>query len=99
AFTRLRFDAGNHAYEPALELDRAYVNFELGPVALEVGRDEQVLGPGVRSDMMLSESAAPLDHVRVSTSHPLDLLGERGSLLRFSLRYFIARLRDPQRFE
>jgi len=98
AFTRIRVDAGNHAYEPGVDLDRAYVNFELGPVAMEAGRDVQVLGPAVRSALMLSDHAAPLDHVRISTARPLDLLGDRGSILRLSLRYFIARLRDPQRF-
>jgi hypothetical protein len=49
--------------------------------------------------MMLSEHAAPLDHIRISTARPLDLLGHRGSILRLSLRYFVARLRDPQRFK
>jgi hypothetical protein len=98
AFTRVRVNAGNHDYEPGVDLDRAYVNFELGPVALEVGRDVQVLGPAARSALMLSDNAAPLDHVRISTARPLDLIGDNGSILRLNLRYFVARLRDPQRF-
>src|SRR5216684_4169141 len=98
AYTRLRFDAGNHAYSPALDVDRAYVNIEAGPVAFEVGRDVQVLGPAARSALMLSDHAAPLDHVRISTARPLNLIGENGSILRLSLRYFVGVLRDPQRF-
>jgi len=98
AYTRLGFDAGNHAYSPALDVDRAYVNIEAGPVAFEVGRDVQVLGPAARSALMLSDHAAPLDHVRISTARPLNLIGENGSILRLSLRYFVGVLRDPQRF-
>ncbi len=98
AYTRLRFDAGNHAYSPALDVDRAYVNIEAGPVAFEVGRDVQVLGPAARSALMLSDHAAPLDHVRISTARPLNLIGDHGSILRLSLRYFVGVLRDPQRF-
>jgi hypothetical protein len=98
AYTRLRVGGGTHAYAEGLEIDRAYLNFELGPLALEVGRDVQVLGPAARSALMLSDNAAPFDHARISTAHPIDILGENGSLLRLSLRYFIARLRDPQRF-
>ncbi len=98
AYTRFRFDAGNHAYSPALDVDRAYVNVEAGPLAFEVGRDVQVLGPAARSALMLSDHAAPLDHVRISTARPLDLIGDHGSILRLSLRYFVGVLRDPQRF-
>jgi len=98
AFTRVRVNAGNHDYEPGIDLDRAYVNFELGPIALEVGRDVQVLGPAARSALMVSDNAAPLDHVRISTARPLDLIGDNGSILRLNLRYFVARLRDPQRY-
>jgi hypothetical protein len=36
--------------------------------------------------------------LRISTARPLNLLGENGSILRLSLRYFVAVLRDPQRF-
>ena len=95
AFTRLRLEGGNHDYSRGFELDRAYLNAELGPVALEAGRDVQKLGPGARTSLMLGENAAPLDHVRISTSHPLELGTEA---VRLSLRYFVARLRDPQRF-
>jgi hypothetical protein len=98
AYTRLRFDAGNHAYSPAFDVDRAYLNIEAGPIAFEVGRDVQVLGPAERSALMLSDHAAPLDHVRISTARPLNLIGENGSILRLSLRYFVGVLRDPQRF-
>jgi hypothetical protein len=98
AYTRFRFDAGNHAYSAAFDVDRAYVNIEAGPVAFEVGRDVQVLGPAARSALMLSDHAAPLDHARISTARPLDLIGDHGSILRLSLRYFVGVLRDPQRF-
>ena len=82
--TRLRGMAGNHAYSAALEVDRAYVNAELGPVALEAGRDVQKLGPGERTSMMLGDHAAPLDHLRISTAHPLELGSEA---VRISLRW------------
>jgi len=95
AFTRLRLEGGTHDYARGFEVDRAYLLAELGPVALEVGRDVQKLGPGARTSLMLGENAAPLDHARISTSHPLEL-GTKA--LRLSLRYFVARLRDPQRF-
>ena len=95
AYTRLRLEGGNHDYSRGFEVDRAYLNAELGPVALEVGRDVQKLAPWGRTSLMLGDNAAPLDHVRISTSHPLELGTEA---VRISLRYFVARLRDPQRF-
>ncbi|MFL5409470.1 MAG: capsule assembly Wzi family protein, partial [Myxococcales bacterium] len=98
AFTRIRFDAGNHAYSPGVDLDRAYLNVEAGPIAFEIGRDVQWLAPSARSSLILSDEAVPLDHVRVSTAHPVDLIGERGSVLRLNVRYLLGRLRDPQRF-
>src|SRR5207248_3054198 len=35
AVTRVRGELGNHAYSPALDLDRAYVAAEVGPFAAE----------------------------------------------------------------
>ncbi|TMA23134.1 MAG: capsule assembly Wzi family protein, partial [Deltaproteobacteria bacterium] len=51
AFTRLRLEGGNHDYSRGFEVDRAYLNAELGPVALEAGRDVQKLGPGARTSL------------------------------------------------
>ena len=73
AFTRVLLPIGSANYQTGPLLERGYVNVELGPVALEGGRDVLVLGPGARAQMMVGENAAPLDMVRISTSHPLKI--------------------------
>ena len=98
AFTRVRAMAGTGAYPADLALDRAYVSAELGPVALEVGRDIIVLGPSARTQLAWGDNAPPLDHVRLSTSRPYNLLGEGGDKLRGNLLYFLGRLRAPQTY-
>lgn len=95
AYTRLRFDAGTLGYAPAFALDRAYLDAELGPIALEVGRDLLVLGPGSRTQLLWGDNPLPLDQVRISTAHPIKL----GPLpMAFSALYFLGRLRNPQTF-
>ncbi len=95
AAMRLLLPMGSDNYRLGPQLERGYINAEWGPVAFEAGRDILVLGPGARAQMMVSENDAPLDLVRLSTSHPLkipripvavELLGAFG------------RLRDPQTF-
>ncbi len=95
AYMRLLFPIGSDNYRLGPHLERGYINAELGPIALEIGRDILVLGPGTRAQMMVGENAAPLDLVRVSFTHPIkipripvaiDILGAVG------------RLRDPQTF-
>lgn len=92
---RLLFPIGSDNYRLGPHLERGYINAEWGPIAVELGRDILVLGPGARAQMMVGENTAPLDLVRLSTSHPIkipripvsiDLLGAFG------------RLRDPQTF-
>jgi hypothetical protein len=95
---RLRAAAGTADHDERLELDRAYVNAELGPLAVEVGRDILVLGPSSRTQLAWGTNAPPLDHVRVSTSEPFDLVGPDGAVLRGNLLYVVGRLREPQTF-
>jgi hypothetical protein len=95
AFTRVLLPIGSDNYRTGPRLDRGYINAEWGPVAIEAGRDILVLGPGTRAQMMLSENDAPLDLVRLSTSHPLKI-----PRIPVAVELLAAggRLRDPQTF-
>lgn len=93
--SRTRLFGGSPDWGRALDLDRAYVKLEAGPFALQGGRDVLVLGPGVRSALMLSRNAVPQDGARLQlrpTAIPLV------PWFRISLFYAIERLRPPQRF-
>ena len=92
ASTRLRLDAGNNGYAPAVALDRAYLKAQLGFLAIEAGRDVVALGQSARAALLVSRNAAPLDMLRAWT-RPLELPFFDA---RVSFLYFIARLRDPQ---
>jgi hypothetical protein len=94
-FARLRLTLGTGNYDVAAEVDRAYFNAELGPFSAEVGRDVIALGPGVHTQLMWGDNAAPLDQLRVSTAHPLKI--PRTPIDIFAA-YFIGRLRSPQTF-
>ncbi len=96
--TRLRFDLGNNRYQPALQVDRAYLKAQLGALAVEAGRDTLALGPSARAAIMVSQNAAPLDQLRAWT-RPFALPFLDADVLRVSFLYFIARLRQPQTFE
>jgi hypothetical protein len=95
AYTRLRAFAGTDNVASELAVDRAYLKFESGPFLLQVGRDALVLGPSVRSALMVSRNAVPQDGIRAQL-HPVAL--PFAPDIRFSFFYFIDRLRDPQRF-
>ena len=91
---RVRPHVGIDAYDNGVDLDRAYVNAELGPVAMEVGRDTFVLGPSSRTQVGWGDNAPPLDHIRLSSARPLEITdGVNGSLV-----YVLGRLRDPQTY-
>lgn len=93
--TRLRATAGSEGYAPALEVDRALLRVHHGPLAAQVGRDGLSLGPAVRTALLLSDHAPPLDAVRLSLDPTgLPFLPE----VRVSVLWFLARLRDPQTF-
>ncbi len=94
-FTRVLLPVGSANYQTGPLLERGYANVELGPVALEGGRDILVLGPGARAQMMVSENAAPLDMIRISTSHPIKIPRIPVSI---SLLGALAWLRDPQTY-
>lgn len=95
---RLRAQVGTDGYEADVELDRGYLNAKLGPVAFEVGRDVFALGPSSRTQLGWGDNAPSLDHVRLSTSQPYDLAGQRGDWLRGSLAQVVGRLRAPQTY-
>ncbi len=76
------------------DVDRLYASVELGLVTAELGRDVLVLGPSSRTQLGWGDHAAPLEHVRLSTTRPLEIAdGLRGSLL-----YVVGRMRDPQTY-
>jgi len=91
---RVRARAGTSGLDEGVDLDRAYVNAELGPLAVEAGRDVLVLGPASRTQLAWGDHAPPLDHVRISTAAPFAL----GSAARGNLLYVVGRLRAPQTF-
>ena len=95
ASTRLRLDFGNNRYAPGVELDRAYLKAQLGPLALEAGRDVIALGPSARAGIQVSRNAAPFDQLRAWT-RPFSLPFLDPDAVRVSFFYFLARLRDPQ---
>src|SRR2546421_12400346 len=95
AATRLRASAGTDRYASQLILDRAYLRFTAGPFLLQIGRDTLALGPAVRAGLMISSNAAPQDGIRAQLK-PVAL--PFAPDIRFSLLYFLDRLRDPQRF-
>ena len=86
---------GSDNYRAGPLLERGYINAEIGPVAVEGGRDILVLGPGERAQMMVSQNAAPLDMVRVSTSHPLKIPRIPVAVEALGA---VAWLRDPQTY-
>ena len=98
ASLRLRARTGTDAHDSGVDLDRIYINADLGPVTTELGRDVLALGPSSRTQLGWGDHAPPLDHVRVATSRPLDLAGDHGSLVRGSLMYLVGRLRAPQTY-
>jgi hypothetical protein len=94
-FTRLQFMSGSDGWSTRGALDRAYVNGQWGPVALEIGRDILALGPGVHTQLIWGDNPAPLDQVRIQTSHPLKISRIPVTV---SALYAVGRLRDPQTF-
>lgn len=93
AALRLRAQAGQD-FANRIEIDRAYVTAELGPVAAEVGRDILVFGPSRRTQLGWGHHAAPMTHARISTSEPYRLTEN----LRGSAVYVVGRLRAPQTY-
>jgi len=91
AAVRLRALVGTSDYDSGVELDRAYVSGDWGPVAVEVGRDVMAFGPSARTQLGWGDHAAPVDHARVSTARPF-VLGP----VQASAQYVVGRLRDPQ---
>ena len=91
--TRLRARPASTSQGAGFDVDRAFVRFDLGPAFLQVGRDALSVGPGVRSEGMISTNAAPLDGLQLGL-HPIALT----PWLRASIFYTLDVLRDPQTF-
>jgi hypothetical protein len=89
---RLRARTGRDSYDSAVDVDRAYVNAELGPIAAEIGRDVVVLGPAAPIQLGWGSNAPPLDHVRLSGARPWALSGR----VHANLVYVLGRLAAPQ---
>lgn len=94
AAVRMRAHTGTADYADGIELDRGYATAELGPAAIELGRDVVVLGPAAHTHHGWGDNAPPLDHVRVATARPFPL----NRWLRGTIVYVLGRLRDPQTF-
>ncbi|HEX4381884.1 MAG TPA: capsule assembly Wzi family protein [Myxococcales bacterium] len=93
--TRIGLAGGSIAGDTGFSLDRAYLKLDLDPFSVQIGRDVLVLGPSVRSALMLSANAVPQDGVRLRLRPvALPFLPE----VKFSALYFIDRLRNPQIF-
>lgn len=94
---RLRAQAGQRYadnFTNTFELDRAYVNGELGPIAAQLGRDIVVFGPSSRTQPGWGTNAPPITHVRLSTAKPFAL----SESVRVNVDYVLGLLRAPQRF-
>jgi len=73
AALRLRANTGTRADGDAMVLDRAHLGAELGPVAIEVGRDVVSIGPPARTQLAWGDNAPPMNLIRISTSRPFQL--------------------------
>jgi hypothetical protein len=95
AFARVQVMAGANEWAVRGAIDRLYLNGQIGPVALEVGRDVLKLGPGVHTQLIWGTHAPPLDHVRIQTAHPLKIPKIPVTV---TAMYAFGLLRDPQTF-
>lgn len=95
AYTRLQLMAGSNQWEVRGALDRGYLSAEVGPVMLLAGRDVLALGPGVHTQLIWGDNPAPLDQIRLQTSHPLKIPRLPVTV---SALYAVGQLRDPQTF-
>ena len=91
---RLRAQTGSARYPTALEVDRAYVGAELGPIAVELGRDVLALGPAAHTHLGWGQNPPPLDQIRLSGTRPLAL----SPRLRIDAVYVLGRLAAPQTY-
>lgn len=91
---RLRAQTGSARYPTGLDVDRAYASAELGPIAVELGRDVLVLGPAAHTRVGWSDNPPPLDQIRLSGTRPLALT----PALRLDAVYVLGRLAAPQTY-
>jgi len=91
---RLRARTGTDHYATGVDLDRGYVNAELGPIAAELGRDVLALGPVAHTQVGWSANPPPLDQLRLSGARPLAL----APWIRGNAIYVLGRLAAPQTY-
>jgi hypothetical protein len=91
---RLRARTGSDHYATAVDLDRAYVNAEIGPIAAEIGRDVLALGPATPTQVGWSTNPPPLDQLRLSGARPLAL----SPRVHANVVYVLGRLAPPQTY-
>jgi hypothetical protein len=94
-FGRFNLISGTDEYGLSAHVERLYLDGELGPVALEAGRDVLAIGPGAHTQLIWGDHAPPLDHARIATSHPIKIPRVPIAL---SALYALGRLREPQTF-
>lgn len=77
---------------------KAYLRFELGNVAIKIGRDSLWWGPGRHGALLLSNNAFPFDLVQLGTAVPFSLPGFLAPLGRFEIEGFLTRLEEHRDF-
>lgn len=77
---------------------KAYLRFELGNVAIKIGRDSLWWGPGRHGALLLSNNAFPFDLVQIGTAAPFSLPGFLAPLGRFEIEGFLTRLEEHRDF-
>ncbi len=77
---------------------KAYLRFELGNVAVKVGRDSLWWGPGRHGALLVSNNAFPFDLIHVGTSSPFLLPGLFSRLGEFEVEGFLTRLDENRDF-
>ncbi|HEY0477134.1 MAG TPA: capsule assembly Wzi family protein [Kofleriaceae bacterium] len=91
---RLRAHSARDRGATGLDLDRAHVIAELGPIAAELGRDVLALGPAAHTQLGWSTNAPPLDQLRLSGARPLAV----SPGVRANATYVLGRLAAPQTY-
>jgi hypothetical protein len=91
---RLHLMTGTRDFDNEVAVERAYVNAEVGPIALEVGRDVVVLGPASRTQLGWGRNAPPLDQFRITTAQPIRV----ASRVRINVDYIVGQLAAPQTY-
>lgn len=80
------------------ELVRGYLKADLSGVEMTAGRDSMWWGSGYHGNLLVTNNAAPLEMLKLSSSHPFILPWIFGRLGPFRPTVFIARLEEDRDF-